>query len=172
MQGSALLRFDDGVHLQVSYSSANGRPYTSIGRVLAEQGKLPRDAVSLQALKDYLRAHPDEQAGLMGANQRYIFFRTVVAGPIGSLGVPLTAGRSLAADASVYPPGVLAFLRIRPRAASSDQHTVSRFAVIQDAGAAITGANRIDVFWGTGATAESMAGDLHNPGELYLLLPQ
>ncbi len=171
IQGSALLRFDDGVHMQVSYSSANGRPYTSIGRVLVEQGKVPADAASLQTLKDYLHAHPSEQAAVMGANQRYIFFRAVVAGPIGSIGVPLTAGRSIAADPIVYPPGALTFLRIQPRA-NAHQPAVSRYALIQDSGAAISGPNRIDVFWGTGPTAEAIAGDMRNPGELYLVLPR
>jgi peptidoglycan lytic transglycosylase A len=170
VQGSALLRFDDGVHVQISYSSSNGRPYTSLGRVLVEQGKISRDDVSLQALKNYLRAHPEEQAALMGANQRYIFFRAVVAGPIGSAGVPLTDGRSIAADPSVYPPGGLVFLRVASRD-GRPQPVVSRFALIQDAGVAITGPSRVDVFWGTGSTAEAIAGDMRNPGELYLVLP-
>jgi len=177
VQGSAVLRFADGVRMQISYGGSNGRPYTSIGRVLIEQGKMARDAVSMQALKNYLRAHPDEQAALMNANQRYIFFRTVVAGPIGSLGAPLTAGRSIAADASVYPTGGLTFLHVAARAAGfaeRDQPNIGfqRFALIQDAGSAITGANRLDVFWGTGSTAEAIAGELRDAGELYLVLPQ
>jgi membrane-bound lytic murein transglycosylase A len=174
VQGSALLHFDDGVQMQVSYSDSNGRPYTSLGRVLVEQGKMERDAVSLQTVKDYLRTHPTEQAQLMETNQRYIFFRPVITGPIGSIGVPLTAGRSIAADASVYPPGSLAFVRVLPRNqpdATSAAPVFSRLVAIQDAGTAITGPGRIDVFFGTGATAESIAGDLRNPGELYLILP-
>lgn len=174
VQGSALLRYDDGVHMQISYSSSNGLPYTSLGGVLIREGKMSPDTVSLQALKDYLRAHPDEQQRLMATNQRYIFFRAVAAGPVGSLGVPLTEGRSVAADPKVYPPGALVFLRIASRQPSgmSDQPVVSRLALIQDAGAAITGPDRVDVFWGTGATAEAIAGDMRNPGELYLVLPK
>src|SRR5262249_8334790 len=175
VQGSRRLRFDDGVNMQVSYASANGRPYTSIGRVLIEQGKMAPASVSLQALKDYLRTHPDEQAALMAANERYIFFRAVPTGAVGSLGVPLTAGRSVAADARVYPPGGLGFLRIATRGQvpqESSPTAYQRFVVIQDAGAAITGPARLDVFWGTGSTAEDIAGDLRNPGELYLVLPQ
>ncbi len=175
VQGSARLRFDDGVHMEISYSSSNGLPYTSLGRLLVEQGKMSPDTVSLQGLKEYLRAHPDEQPALMAANRRYIFFRTVAAGPIGSLGVPLTAGRSLAADAAVYPPGTLAFLRIVPRdgdLTNSAQAAVSRLALIQDTGAAVAGPQRVDVFWGTGGTAEAIAGDMRNPGELYLVLPE
>jgi membrane-bound lytic murein transglycosylase A len=174
VQGSASLRFQDGVHMEVSYSSSNGLPYTSLGRVLAAQGKVRRDLISLQVLKDYMRAHPEEQRQLMAANQRYIFFRAVAAGPVGSLGVPLTEGRSIAADPQHYPPGALLFVHIGPRdqpSAATHQPAVSRFALIQDAGTAIDGPSRIDVFWGTGTTAEAIAGDMHNPGELYLLLP-
>jgi membrane-bound lytic murein transglycosylase A len=175
VQGSALLRFQDGVHMEISYSSSNGLPYTSLGSVLIAQGKVPHAMVSLQVLKDYLRAHPEEQRQLMAANQRYIFFRAVAAGAVGSLGVPLTEGRSIAADPKQYPPGALLFVRIAARdqpSAASRQPTVSRFALIQDAGTAISGPSRVDVFWGTGATAEAIAGDMHNPGELYLVLPK
>ena len=175
VQGSAQLRFDDGVHMQLSYASSNGRPYTSIGRVLVDQGKMSPAGVSLQGLKDYLRAHPEEQAALMAADERYIFFRTVVSGPIGSAGITLTAGRSIAADAKVYPPGALAWLRIAavdPQPGTPDQPTFTRFAFVQDAGTAISGPGRIDVFWGTGAEAEAIAGNMRNPGELYLVLPQ
>ena len=174
VQGSALLHFDDGVQMQISYAGSNGRPYTSLGRVLVEQGKMQRDAVSLQTLKDYLRAHPAEQEQLMETNQRYIFFRPVITGPIGSTGVPLTAGRSIAADASVYPRGGLAFLRVLPRDtqhATGSEPLVSRLVLIQDAGTAITGPGRVDVYFGTGATAATIAGDLRNPGELYIVLP-
>jgi membrane-bound lytic murein transglycosylase A len=175
VQGSALLRFQDGVRMQISYSSANGLPYTSLGGVLVAQEKVPRDMVSMQVLKDYLHAHPEEQRQLMAANRRYIFFRAVAAGPVGSLGVPLTEGRSIAADPKQYPPGALVFIRITARdqpSPISPQPTVSRFALLQDAGIAISGPSRVDVFWGTGATAEAIASDLHNPGELYLVLPK
>lgn len=172
IQGSAVLRFDDGVQMHVSYSNSNGRPYTSIGRVLIERGKLTRDQVSLQTLRDYLRARPDEQGEIMATNERYIFFRAVPKGPIGSLGVALTSGRSIAADATVYPPGALAFLRVEARPGAAQPVSAARFAMIQDAGTAITGPGRIDVYWGTGETAEEIAGDMRNPGELFLILPR
>lgn len=171
VQGSAILRFADGVQMHVSYSNSNGRPYTSIGRVLIDRGKLSRENVSMQSLREYLRAHPDEQAEIMATNQRYIFFRTVPNGPIGSLAVPLTAGRSLAADAAVYPPGALVFVKIDVRAENLGQTSTARFALIQDAGIAITGPSRLDVYWGTGNDAAEIAGGMRNPGELYLILP-
>jgi len=167
VQGSGLLRFDDGVEMQISYASSNGRPYTSVGRLLVEQGKLTRDDVSLQGIRDYLRTHPDEAPALLAANERYIFFRAVPVGPVGSLGVPLTAGRSVAADQSVYPAGGVAVLRL-----DAAPTGYRRVVLVQDAGAAITGPARLDVYWGSGAAAEAIAGPMRDPAELYLLLPE
>jgi len=171
IQGSGRLRFDDGVLMDVSYGGSNGLPYTSIGRVLIDQGKMAREGVSLQSLKAYLRTHPDEQASLMAANERYIFFRTVAVGPIGSLGVPLTAGRSLAADASVYPAGAPVLLTVTPRKGSSTTAPVRRVVLIQDAGVAIVGPRRLDMYWGTGSEVEALAGGMRDPAEMYLMLP-
>ncbi len=171
VQGSALLRLEDGVLLQISYSSSNGYPYTSIGRTLIEQGKLTPDSLSLQGLKNYLRNHPNEQSSLMAANQRYVFFRGVVSGPIGSCGVPLTAGRSVAVDPAVYAHGALGFLQIQERAgASTAQRPYARLVMTQDAGNAVSGPSRLDVYWGSGAIAEGIAGDMRNAGELYIFL--
>jgi len=61
--------------------------------------------VSMQSLKDYLRHHPARQAEILNRNERYVFFRNVASGPTGSTGLVLTAGRSVAADPTIYPPG-------------------------------------------------------------------
>ena len=171
VQGSALLRFDDGAHVHVGYNGSNGRPYTSIGRVLIDAGKMSAEQMSLASLKDYLRAHPDERDAILERNERYVFFRVVSAGPVGSLGVPLTAGRSLAADPQVYPPGGLVLLKIQT-GAEDTARTISRLALLQDTGAAIQGPGRLDVFWGSGETAAAIAGGMRDPGELYFLLPR
>jgi membrane-bound lytic murein transglycosylase A len=171
IQGSARLRFDDGTQMQVSYAGSNDRPYTSIGRMLVAQGKMSREEASLQNLESYLRSHPQEQAAIMAANQRYIFFRTVPAGPVGSIGAVLTPGRSIAADRRAYPPGALTFLRIDERGKGGQPPVYARFALIQDAGIAIDGPERLDTFWGTGVEGERLAGDMRNPGELLIILP-
>jgi peptidoglycan lytic transglycosylase A len=168
VQGSALLRFDDGVHVHVSFAASNGRPYTSIGRLLVEAGKVRPEDVSLATLKDYLRAHRDEGQVLEQRNERYVFFRTVPVGPIGSLDVPLTAGRSIAADARFYPPGALALLKTR---GGQNGRDISRLTLVQDAGAAIQGDDRLDVFWGSGDTAAAIAGAMRAHGDIYFLLP-
>ena len=167
VQGSALLHFDDGVHMHVSYNGSNGRPYTSIGRLLVESGSLAEADVSLVSLKAYLRAHPEGRDALLQRNERYIFLRTVPIGPVGSLGQPLTPGRSLAADVRAYPPGALVFLKTigAPTA-------VSRLALLQDAGVAISGDHRLDLFWGSGESAAAVAGDMRAGGELFFVLPR
>ncbi len=170
VQGSGLLRFDDGTFMRVSYAGSNGRPYRSIGKILVERGAIPLEDVSLQSLEDYLRAHPQERDSLLDQNERYIFFRPVPVGPIGSMGVPLTPGRSIAVDPKAYPLGALSFIRAERPGVSGAQLPLARFVFPQDTGAAITGPARVDVFWGSGKAAERIAGPMRSSGELYLLL--
>lgn len=173
VQGSALLELEDGVRLQVAYAASNGHPYRSIAKLLSERGKMSGAALTLRALKDYLRAHPQEQAELFAHNPKWIFFRAVVAGPVGSCGVPLTAGRSLAADPAVYPHGTLAFLETEARADGvGSRRKLRRFVFLQDTGSTTSGPNRVDVFWGSGSVAEAVAAEMADPGRLYFLLPK
>lgn len=171
VQGSALLEFEDGVKLQLSYASTNGHPYVSLGKVLTEQGKLSRTAVSLREIKDYLRAHPEEQAYLLALNPRYLFFRGVVAGPVGSCEVPLTAGRSVAADPDVYPHGTIGFLFIQADSMAASRG-YRRMVFLQDRGTTVSGPARLDVYWGTGEVAQAVAESLRQRGVLYLFLPR
>jgi membrane-bound lytic murein transglycosylase A len=170
VQGSGLLRFPDGTAMQVSFAGSNGRDYKSIGKMLVEAGKVPLESASLQSLRQYLREHPEERDSILFANERYIFFRPVPVGPIGSLGVPLTPGRSIAVDPGSYPLGSLAFIRTTRAGEAGAQVAVQRFVCAQDAGAAIAGPGRVDVFWGAGAEAERLAGPMRSPGEMVLLL--
>lgn len=172
VQGSGRLRFADGTAMQVSFAGSNGRDYRSIGKLLVDAGKVPLETASLQTLKQYLREHPDDRDAILFANERYIFFRPVPVGPIGSMGVPLTPGRSVAVDPGVYPLGSLAFIKTQRPAASGGTVPLSRFVCAQDAGAAIAGPGRVDVYWGEGADAERVAGPMRSPGEMYLVLPK
>lgn len=170
VQGSGVLRFADGSAMRVSFAGSNGRPYRSLGKMLVERGDIPLERVSLQSLKDYLRAHPGERDDLLYANERYIFFRPVPVGPIGSFNVPLTPGRSLAVDPNAYPLGSLLFLRSERPGESGATLPLARFVCAQDTGAAITGPARADLFWGTGSAAARIAGPMRSGGALYLLL--
>lgn len=163
VQGSGLLRFADGARVGLRYGGTNGRPYTALGRTLVERGLLPRGQTSVPDIRRALSSRPlPEVMTLLASNERYTFFRIADGGPIGSLGVELTPGRSVAADPRLVPPGSLGYL-VTP--------SVRRFVVSQDGGAAIVGAHA-DLFLGAGAKAEEVAGRMQERGTLYLLLPR
>jgi len=176
VQRSGRVRLNDGRVLRVGFDGKNGRPYTSIAKVLVERGELARDAVSLPVLDAWLRADLGRARALMQENESYIFFRinsdlVADAGPRGALGVSLTAGRSLAVDASIYPLG----LPIYVSSASLDCHGEQgfhRLMIAQDVGSAIKGFERGDIYWGSGAEAGQLAGTTKHRGSFTVFLPR
>ena len=170
IQGSGRIRLPGGEILRLGYAAANGRPYTAIGRVLVAEGALEREEVTLQSIRDWLRANPGEQRRVMDRNRSYVFFREVPGeGPVGTQGVPLTPGRSLAVDHRLMPLG--APLWIDTVDPLDPARPLRRLAVAQDTGGAIRGAVRGDLFWGAGLDAEERAGRMKSPGRYYVLLP-
>lgn len=175
IQGSGAVSLPNGDLIQVSYDQSNGHPYRSVGRMLVEQGKLSLAEVSLNGIKKYLREHPGEMFDILSCNESYVFFRLVDAGPLGSLDVPVTPGRSIATDSSVFPKGAIAFIRVQKPVIDEHGNIVSwipfsRFVLNQDTGGAIKGPGRVDLFCGRGNDAEIMAGHMKEKGELYFLL--
>ena len=175
IQGSGQIRLPRGERMRIGYAGDNGRAYRSIGRYLLDQGALLPGQASTQGIRRYLAEHAEERDAILFQNPRYIFFKplsTGPSGPVGSLGVPLTPGRSLAADPSVYPLGGLAFIHAkRPIWNARNQVTWKeffRFVVLQDTGTAIRGPARADLFWGSAAEIE--AGAMAQRGEMYLLV--
>jgi len=159
VQGSGRLRLADGRVVGVRYAGTNGRPYRSLAQTLVARGALPPGRATLPAIRAWLADHPAETASVLAENERYTFFRLADGPPVGSLGVALTPGRSIAADARLVPPGTVAYLRTP---------SFARFVVSQDSGTAIVGAHA-DVFLGAGADAEARAGRTSERGTLYLL---
>ena len=178
IQGSGRVHFDDGAWARVNYDAQNGQPYTAIGKTLIDMG-VPRDGMSMQVIRKWLKDHPADAQRVMETDKSYIFFREEPitdpgAGPIGSEGVPLTAAASLAVDMKLHPLGAPMFVTAtRPDANPSlGAHPFHRLMVAQDSGGAIKGAVRGDVFWGFGADAASIAGRMKSSGQLYVLLPK
>ena len=177
IQGSGALLLPDARELRIGYAGANGRPYRSIGKLLIDEGEIPRERMSMQALRAYLAAHPEETERILDHNESQVFFRRLDGPPVGSLGVPVTAGRSIAADHSLLPPGALGFLLSEIPGVAEDGSTVAvgslrRFVVNQDTGGAIRGAGRADFFWGRGDEAALRAGLMKQPGKLFVLVPK
>jgi membrane-bound lytic murein transglycosylase A len=175
VQGSGMICLPDSRCIQVSYARANGRPFSGVGRVLIDRGKLASSDLSLQGVKKYLRAHPDEVTDILNQNESYVFFRIVEEGPVGSLGVIVTGGRSIATDSTLFPRGALAFIRTRKpvvdeKGQAAAWESFSRFVLNQDTGGVITGPGRVDLFCGRGESAENIAGYMKEEGELYFLV--
>ena len=171
IQGSGVVRFEDGTSRVVTYAGKNGHRYEAIGAELVRRGAIPRDQLSMQSIRAWLAANPAERDGLLARNPSYVFFRFAEAAT-GALGVPVTPDRTIAADARVFPKGALAFaVSERPvDAAGGQMRPFSRFVLDQDAGGAIRTSAHVDLYLGSGAYAENAAGRMRQPGRLYYLL--
>jgi membrane-bound lytic murein transglycosylase A len=179
IQGSGRVELEDGSVVRLGYAAQNGHPYTAIGRELVDRGEMALEEVSMQSIRAWLEAHPEEAREVMAANASYVFFRVLEGpGPLGSLGVPLTPGRSLAVDAGFLPLGAPLWLDAAaphvPAGAAepAGERPLRRLVAAQDTGGAIRGPVRGDVFWGPGERAEILAGYMKHPGRLWLLLPR
>lgn len=175
IQGSGRIRLADGRVLRLGYAGRNEHPYRAIGRSLIARGAIAREAMSMQAIRAWLgTAPPGEAAALLRENPAYIFFRPLdgldaAAGPIGTQGVPLTPGRSLAVDPGFVPLGAPVFIATRD---PLDGAPLRRLVVAQDTGGAIRGQARGDLFCGTGDAAAARAGLLREPVGMVMLLPR
>lgn len=171
VQGSGRVKLRDGSMTRLNYGDQNGHPYQSIGRLLVERGELKLEEASMQGIQAWARANPARLDALLHANPSYVFFRELPNsndGPIGALGVPLTAQRSIAIDPRSVPLGVPVYLATtQPNSVQS----MNRLVMAQDTGGAIKGAVRADFFWGFGKEAGELAGRMKQSGRLWVLLP-
>jgi membrane-bound lytic murein transglycosylase A len=179
--------------VRVAYAAHNDHPYRSVGRWLIEQGELRADGASWPAIRDWgQRASPQRLNEMLWSNPRVVFFREEAlpyevsgqagpggpsgqsaqggpSGPRGGQGVPLTAGRSVAVDVTAVPYGTPLWIdTTEPLSATP----LRRVVMAQDTGGAITGAVRIDYFWGTGEAAEQQAGRMKQPVRVWALWPR
>ncbi len=173
IQGSARLQLPEGGLLRLAFDGRNGRPYTPIGRILVDQRALPADGVTMQTIRAWLDAHPAQAAAVMDQNESYVFFKAAPdmdpsLGPVGAMGVSLTAGRSAAVDRAFVPLGSAVFVA----STVPDGKVWDHLVLAQDLGTAIAGQARVDVFWGAGPGAADRAGRMRQPGSLWLLLPR
>jgi membrane-bound lytic murein transglycosylase A len=177
IQGSGQIRLPDGSTLRVGYAASNGRPYRPIGRYLIDQGFLEEKNISIERIREFIQNNPGRAEEIFQYNERYVFFRFLhdSEGPQGALGVPLTPGRSIATDLTIFPPGALAYLVSRQPDLDESGRVLAwkplrRFVLNQDTGAAIKGPGRVDLFFGSGGRAGTAAGEMKEEGKIYFLL--
>jgi membrane-bound lytic murein transglycosylase A len=171
IQGSGRVRLDNGETVIVGFAEQNGHPYRSIGKLLVDRGDLPLERASMQGIKSWASQNPDKLQELLNYNPSYVFFRELpgdLSGPLGALGVPLTAGRSVAVDARYVPLGAPIFLATTM---PNSREPLNRLLLAQDTGGAIRGPVRADFFWGFGEEAAALAGRMRQTARMWVLLP-
>jgi membrane-bound lytic murein transglycosylase A len=168
------VRLKSGEIVRVGFAGTNERPYVSIGKAMVDVGIMTKEEASLQSIRAYLTAHPDEIDAWLHKNPRYVFFKEQKgaadnAGPIGALHVPLTPNRSIAVDPAFVPLGLPVWLDTTHPGTNAP---LQRLVVAQDKGSAIKGPARIDLFWGAGGEAEAMAGVMKSQGTYWVIVPR
>lgn len=171
IQGSGQIQLASGERLRVGYADQNGHPYRSLGRHLVDRGELKLEQASMQGIKAWALANPEKLQAALNVNASYVFFRELApqGDPVGALGVPLSAGYSIAVDARFVPLGAPVFLATTMPLST---HPLQRLMAAQDTGGAIRGAVRADFYWGSGAEAGALAGRMRQQGRLWLLWPR
>lgn len=170
VQGSGRIRFPDGRGIRVGYGGKNGHPYRSIGQELIRRGLFQPHQVSAGAIRRWVGQNPDAGRQLLQTNPSYVFFREVSAvpsdrGPLGAMNRSITAGRTIAVDPAFVPLGAPVWIE------KAGANPIRRLMVAQDTGSAIKGAQRADIFYGTGDEAGRAAGSVRDPGRMVVLLP-
>jgi len=170
IQGSGRIRLSDGKYIRVGYGGSNGHSYRSVGKELVRRGTFKAHQVSADVIKSWVRRNPDEGAELLMVNPSYVFFREVNdvpahRGPLGAMNRSVTKLRSVAIDPSITPLGAPVWIE------KNGSDPLRRLMIAQDTGSAIKGAQRADIFFGTGDAAGRTAGRLRDPGRMIVLLP-
>ncbi len=172
IQGSGRIRMADGSIMRVGFGGTNDQPFRSFGKWLLDRGEITPAQATMQGIKAWARANPGRVDEMLNINPRFVFFRELPAsndGPVGALGVPLTAERSIAVDPATIPLGVPVFLSTT-RPLSTEP--IQRLMFAQDTGSAIKGGVRADFFWGAGDAAGETAGRMKQGGRMWVLMPR
>jgi membrane-bound lytic murein transglycosylase A len=171
IQGSGQIQLADGSRIRLGYADQNGHPFRSLGGLLIRRGEIRAERASMQGIKAWAERNPNKVQRFMNGNPSYVFFKEISSegsGPIGTLGVPLTAERSIAVDQRVIPLGVPVFLSTT---FPGTNQPLNRLMVAQDTGGAIAGGVRVDFYWGFGDDAGAQAGRMKQKGTKWVLLP-
>ncbi len=170
VQGSGRIRLPDGDVLRVGFAGKNGHEYSSVGQAMIARGLLEQHQVSADAIRNWVRRNPEEGRRLLWVNDSYVFFREVnevpaERGPLGAMNRSITTMRSIAVDPSINLLGAPIWVE------KDGDNPIQRLMIAQDTGSAIKGAQRADIFYGTGLAAGIEAGRIRDGGRMIMLMP-
>ncbi len=171
VNGSARLRMDDGEIAYIGYAGKTDKPYKGLGHSVLEAGLIPPDGLSLRAIRRMYNKNPEQIKSLIDKNESYVFFREYDGSnwPAGSLGVPVTARRSVATDKKIFPRGSVVLVDTTVQNLTGESESFTQFMTDQDTGGAIRAPGRADLFMGIGPTAGIKAGGQYAEGRLFYL---
>lgn len=175
VQGSAYIDFEDGEPLVFfSYGGKNGHGYSSIGRILIEQGEIEKEKISLQAIRDWATTKTEKQLkALLTENRSFVFFKPQYNADVkGAATVPLVANASVASDKLLVPLGsvVLMDLPLLDEDGQYSGRRETRLMVALDVGGAIKG-HHFDLYLGVGNDAGKLAGYYNHYGRAWVIKP-
>lgn len=174
IQGSGVVEMDDGSRVRLNYEESNGYSYKSIGKDLILDNEIPKEKMSMEAIKDYFQRHPEKIDYYFNKNPSYVFFKEDTGGPYGSTNAVVTPYRSIAADAGYFPKFGLAYIETeipdgKDEAGNIKTNPFSTLVFDQDSGGAIKGPGRVDIYFGEGDEATFRAGFMNYRGTIYYL---
>jgi membrane-bound lytic murein transglycosylase A len=169
IQGSGMLRLEDGSKVKLNFAAVNDMPFRSIGEQLRNRGIRPAGGFSSEGVWEHLRKNPELAREVINNNPRYVWFKVAEKHDvIGAMNVPLSSIRSIAIDNTLYSLGMPVFVDTR----LSDGTEFRRLMIAQDTGGAIRGWVRVDLYFGEGDAAYKYAQGQHHQGEKFILMPK
>src|SRR4249919_1933276 len=177
IQGSTRVKLDNGKLLRLNYIASNGMPYTPVGKFLIDRGIVSKEEMSMDKIRDYMEANPEDGKALRRKNRSFVFFQETALGAhdecIGAQGVPLTPGRSLAVDKHIHVYGTPVWIEAElPIDSEKPETKFRRLLFAQDTGSAIVGPARADIYFGHGEEVGHIAGRIKQNGQFVMLVPQ
>jgi membrane-bound lytic murein transglycosylase A len=170
VQGSGRIKLPSGDYIRIGYAGSNGHPYRSVGQELVRRGIYQEHQVSAQVIRNWVGRNLKQGLALLNHNKSYVFFREVShipahLGPVGAMNRSITQGRSIAVDPKFVTLGAPVWLE------KGGPEPIHRLMIAQDTGSAIKGAQRADLFMGTGDVSGRTAGRMRDGGRMVVLLP-
>lgn len=170
IQGSGRIMLANGTSIRLGYAGSNGRRFRSLGDELVRRGVYTQHQVSATVIGNWVRRNPIMGAELLLHNSSFVFFREIgrVAanlGPLGAMNRSITANRSVAVDPAYTPLGAPVWLE------KAGADPFARLMIAQDTGSRVKGAQRADIFFGTGDQAGLRAAQISDTGRMVVFLP-
>lgn len=160
----------------LSYDGKNSRSFKMIYHYLVSNGYLSAENASVPNQRKFMDENPDKEEEVYGSCPSYVYFKESDEEPVGLNNIPLTEGRSLAIDNTIYKTtGLINFVATQKATGVDEAGAIvkapfSRFFISQDTGGAIRGNARCDLYAGYGKESELIAYNMNELGEQYILI--